>query len=156
MILKFIAVCVIIYAILIALKFVEDSPIRSWKAVIFVGIPLCVIGCFCVQRVFPPPPPPQPRTERVSINKAELERTIRRIEGVDRAKIDGNILEINFAQPTPMEHLKEKARWVGGAAGYFLQNGRTNHVTVRMSVQGRIRYRLEYEAGKGMVDEEEY
>lgn len=156
MILKFVLVCLVVFAFLTFLKFVEDSPVRSWKTVFFTGIPLAFITCYYVNCAFPGPPPSQPRSERVNINRAELERTIRRIEGVDRASINGMAIEMNFREPKPITELKQVGQHIAGAAAYFLQNGKTNRITIRMTVRGQDRYELEYDAKRGVINEQEF
>ncbi len=153
---KYSAACLIIFALLAFLKFVEDSPIRSWKTVFFTTISLSFIVCYYISCAFPPPPPPQPRNAKVASNRAELERTFRRIAGVDRASINGSEIEINFAEDKPIAELKSIAQQTGGTAAYFLQLNGTNHITMHISVRGQKRYRMEYETGRGVVDEQEF
>lgn len=156
MILKFTAACLIVLAILSLLKFVQDSPIRTWKAVFLIGIPLSVIVCYWVTCAFPPPPPPAPKSEKVSAYKAELERTFRRIEGVKDAKINGQTIEIEFGQDQPIEKLKEIAHQTGGTAAHFLATSKTNRIIIYMRVRGSDRYRMEYDTSAGVVSEKTY
>lgn len=156
MVLKFSAACLIIFAILAFLKFVEDSPIRSWRAVFMVGIPLSFVTCYYISCAFPGPPPLPPRAEKVASNKAELERTFRRIAGVDRASVNGSIVEINFAQSKPLSELKQIAMSTGGTAAYFLKMGKTNRITVKITVRDELRYQMEYDTSKGIVNEQEF
>jgi hypothetical protein len=156
MVLKFTAVCLVIFAIMTFLRFVQDSPVRSWKTVFFVGIPLSAIVCYYVSCAFPPPPPPQPVSEKVAVRRAELQRTFRHIEGVDNAIIDGSFIRINFAQNKPIQELKNIARSTGATAAHFLQTEGTNRIVLLITVQGRDRYRMEYETGRGIVDEKEF
>lgn len=67
---KYAVACLLVCAVLVLLKFLEGSPIRSWKAVILTAIPLSFAACWYLSWAFPAPPPPQPRAERVAANKA--------------------------------------------------------------------------------------
>src|SRR5687768_8343435 len=130
MILKFTAACLIIFAILAFLKFVEDSPIRSWKAVFLTGIPLSFIVCYWVNCAYPPPPPLAPKSEKISAYRAELQRTFRRIEGVTSASINGSIIEINFGEDKSIEKLKQIARQSAGVAAHFLKSDKVNRMVI--------------------------
>jgi hypothetical protein len=156
MILKYSLACLVIVGILAFLKFCEGSPIRSWKAVFFTAIPLGFITCYYISCAFPPPPPPATHAEKSSAYRAELERTFRRIAGVDRATFDGSIVQMNFAEDKPLSELKSIARQTGGTAAHFLKAGEGKRVTVHITVRGRKRYEMEYEANRGVVFEESY
>src|SRR4051812_45344318 len=97
MLLKYSLVFLAVFGVLTFLKFVENSPVRSWKTVIFTALPLGFVICYYVSCVTPQPPPPKPETQKISAYRAELERTIRRIEGVDQASIHGTRIDMNFA-----------------------------------------------------------
>jgi hypothetical protein len=149
------AICLAVFAVLTFLKFCEDSPIRSWKSVLFTGVPLAFIVCYYVSCAFPTPPP-QARAEKVAANKAELERTFRRIEGVSHARIDEPVIELNFAYDKPLQELKQIARQTGGTAAHFLKLDKTNQITVRISIRGRNRYEMEYDTERGVISEHEF
>ena len=156
MILKFTVACVFVFAILAFLKFVEDSPIHSWKAVFLTGIPLSIIVCFWVKYSFPPPPPPAPKIQKVAAYEAELERTFRRIEGVGNASINGSVIEIDFREEKPIEKLKEIAQRTSGTAAHFLRLSKTNRMTIYIKVHGHYRYQMEYSTTHGIVSETIY
>src|SRR5688500_9786721 len=106
---KYTLAAVLLLGVLTFLKFVQDSPIRTWKAVFVTALPLVVIVSLWIKWAYPPPPPPQPKMERVEINRAELERTLRRIEGVDRATIQSNRIELNFGVERSTDQIKKLA-----------------------------------------------
>ena len=149
---KYAVACLLVCAVLVLLKFLEGSPIRSWKAVILTAIPLSFSVCLYLSWAFPAPPP-QPRAEKVAANKAELERTFRRIAGANYAKIDGPLIYLNFAEDKPLSEFKNIARWTGGAAAHFMQMYNTNRVAVFVTVNGRNRLALVYDTQTGVVDE---
>jgi len=153
MIFKFTLACVIIFGILSFLKFVDDSPIRSWKSVFFTGIPLSFIVCYWVNCAYPPPPPLAPPNEKVSAYRAELERTFRRIEGVTSASIKGSIAEINFGKEMPPEKLRQIAHHCGGAAAYFFRSGDFKGLVIFLKVMGNDRYRIEYGPDGNIISE---
>ena len=88
---KYAIVALIVFAILIFLKFCEGSPFRSWKSVILTGIPLSFIIGYYLGHAFPAPAPPPPRSERILAYRAELQRNLRHIAGVKQAAIHGSI-----------------------------------------------------------------
>jgi hypothetical protein len=150
---KYAVACVLIFAVLALLRFFEGSPIRSWKAIVLTGIPLSFIVCYYLSCAFPAPPPPQPRSEKVAVNKAELERTFRRIAGVNYAKIEGPLIYLNFVEDKPLSEFKSIARQTGGTAAHLLQMYNTNRVVVFVTVNGQNRYALVYDTQTGIVDE---
>jgi len=156
MILKYSLACLVIVAILAFLKFSEGSPIRSWKTVCFTAIPLGFITCYYISCAFPPPPPRATQSEKGSAYRAELERTFRRIAGVDRASFHGSVVEMNFAEDKPLDELKSIARQTGGTAAHFLKDGKSNLVKVHITVRGRKRYEMEYDTKLGVVFEASY
>ncbi len=153
---KYTIAVLVIFGLLAFLKHVEDSPVRSWKGVFFTAIPLILIVCFWINWAYPPPPPPQARTERAEINRAEMVRTLRRIDGVDRASIDGPLVQVNFSQEKPLEELKRIARHSGGATAHFLKVGDSHRITFRISVRGYDRYEMEYDTQQGVVSEKTF
>lgn len=150
---KYAVVCLVVFAFLGCLKFFEGSPFRSWKAVLFTAIPLSFVVCYYISCAFPAPPPPPPRTEKVAANKAELERTFRRIAGVSGASINGQEIRLDFAQDKPLSEFKQIARQTGGTAANFLSINKTNRMFVFITVNGRNRYELVYDTQTGVVDE---
>lgn len=156
MIWKYSLACLAIFGLLAFLKHVEDSPIRSWRGVFLTAIPFALIVCFWLKWAYPPPPPPQAPPERSDINKAEMIRTLRRIDGVDRATIDGSLVQVNFSKDKPLNELKQIARHSGSATAHFLDVGKGNRITYRISIQGRDRYEMEYDTEKGVVSENEF
>ncbi len=150
---KYTLAAVLLLGFLTFLKFVQDSPIRSWKAVFLTALPLVVVLSLWIKWAYPPSPPPQPKTERVEINRAELERTLRRIEGVDRATIQSNRIELNFGVERSIDEVKRLARNTAGNASFFLKIGETRHLTVLISVLGRKRYEMQYNPNAGVLSE---
>ena len=153
---KYATVCLVVFAILGGLRFFQNSPIRSWKAVFLAGIPLSFVICYYISCAFLPPLPPQPRAEKVQANRAELERTFRRIEGISSAAINGHEIRLDFAQDKPLAEFKQIARQTGGTAANFLALNSTNRMVVFITVNGRNRYELTYDTGQGVVDETSY
>ena len=149
MILKYSLACFVILGILVFLKFCEGSPVRSWKSIFLTAIPLGFITCYYISCAFPLPPPRAPQAQKVSAYKAELERTFRRIAGVDRASINDSIVEINFAEDKPLSELKQIAVRTGGTAASFLK---LPQVTVNITVRGRERYQLDYDTKGGTTE----
>ena len=156
MIWKYTVAYLAIFGLLAFLKHVEDSPVRSWKGVFLFGIPLSIIVCFWLNWAAPAPPPPETRLERVAVNKAEMIRTLRRIDGVDRASIDGPLVLLNFSKDKPLEELKKIARNSAAATAHFLEVGNSNRMTFRISVHGHDRYEMEYDTREGFVSEKTF
>lgn len=152
---RYAVICLSVLGVLTLLRFLEGSPIRSWKAVFLTGLPLAFIACLYVNRAFPPPPPPLPRSAKALRNQAELERTIRRIEGVRWGKIDHGIIQMDFDREKPRSELKEIALRVGATAAHFTRVWETNRVLVVISINGRNRYAVVYDTQRGIVDEPE-
>ena len=153
---KYMASFLVAFAVLIFLKFCEGTPFRTWKSVIFTGIPLGLLAGYYFNHAPLPRPVPLPQSPKAAAYRSELERTCRRIAGVDRASIVGTTVEMNCADYKPLPELKSIAREVGGTASYFLRtNDKPIAVKVRISVRGKDRYELELQPGKGVVDEQE-
>lgn len=149
---KYVIVCLLVFAV-VFLRLCEGSPIRSWKAVFLTGVSLCFIVCCYVSWAFPAPPSPQPRSEKIAANKAELERTFRRIAGVRAAAIEGQVIRLDFAEDKPLAEFKRIALQTGGTAAHFLETYKTNRMEVFITVNGRSRYTLVYDTRSGIVDE---
>jgi hypothetical protein len=66
-------------------------------------------------------------------------------------------VRISFAGCKPLPAVKDFARQAADNASYFLKtNNQPIRVKVRISVQGKDRYDLDYEPSKGVVDEQEF
>ncbi|HEY9173884.1 MAG TPA: hypothetical protein VI136_16495 [Verrucomicrobiae bacterium] len=150
---RYAVACLLTLGILTLLRILKDSPIRSWKTVFLTGTPLALVVCYYLSCAFPPPPPPQPRAEKVDLNKAELERTVRHIEGVRWGQIDQGIILMDFAQEKSRAQLKEIALHVGVTAAHFMRTWETNRVMVIMTINGRNRYAVVYDTRAGIIDE---
>lgn len=150
---RYAAACILVLGVLTLLRFLEGSPIRSWRAVFLTGLPLALIVCYYLSCAIPPPPPPQSRAAKVDLNKAELERTLRRIEGVRWGQIDRGIIQMDFAQEKTREQLKQIALSVGSTTAHFMQMWETNRVMVIMTINGQNRYAVVYDTRKGIIDE---
>jgi hypothetical protein len=150
---KYFIACAIIFAFLIFLKFVQDSPVRTWTTALLTAAVLSVLVCFYLNWAFPKPTPPATRAQKVIRYAAELRRDFSRIKGVDRADIQGSTVRINFAEDKSLAELKQTARHTGGAAAYFMKNGDKFQITVILSVHGEDRYQMLYDPDRGMVEE---
>jgi len=145
--------CILVLGFLTLLRFLDGSPIRSWKAVFLTGLPLAFVVCYYLSCAFPPPPSPQPRAVKVELNKAELERTIRRIEGVRWGQIDRGIIQMDFSVEKSRDQLKQIALSVGITTAQFMRMSDTNRVMVVMTINGRNRYAVVYDTHAGIIDE---
>ena len=144
------------FAVLVFLKFCEGSPFRSWKSVLLTGIPLALLAGYYLNHAFPAKAPPVPQVQKAAAYRGELERTWRRIAGVDGVRIDGTTVQVNFADYKPLPEIKNYARQFAGNASFFLKtNNQPIRVKVKITVRGAERYQLDYEPGKGVVDEQE-
>ena len=153
----YIATFLLTFAVLIFLKFCEGSPFRSWKSVVLTGIPLALLAGYYFNHAFPRKAAPLPQAEKASAYKMELERTWRRIAGVDGISIEGRTVQIDFADYKPISDLKQLARQFAGNAAYFLKtNNQPVRVTVKISLRGKPRYEMEYQSDKGVLDEQEF
>lgn len=100
--------------------------------------------------------PPLPQVEKAAVYRAELERTWRRVAGVDSVNIVGSTVRVNFADYKPLPEVKNFARQFAGNASYFLKtNNQPIPVKVRISVRGQDRYEMDYDPRKGVVEEQE-
>ena len=151
---KYALACLIVFAILIFLKFVEGSPVRSWKGAIFTALCLSVMVCFYLRWAFPKPLPPTPRAEKVLAYRAELERDFRRIQGVESASITGSTVRINMAEEKSSSELRQLALTTGGTAAAFMKNGNKFQITIIMSVRGEERYQAVIDPDHGVVREQ--
>jgi hypothetical protein len=154
---QYFAALLVIFAVLVFLRFCEGSPFRSWKSVILTGLPVGLLAGYYLNHGFPRKPPPVPQVQKASAYRAEMERAWRRIAGVDGVNIVGTTVQINLADYKPLSDVKALARQAAGNASYFLKtNNQPIRVTVRISVRGKDRYELDYEPNKGVVDEQEF
>jgi hypothetical protein len=146
-----------VFAVLIFLKFCEGSPIRSWLAVFLVGLPLAGALGWYFNHAFPQKGKPLPQSAKADAYRLELERTFRRIDGVDNASFKDKTIEMNFRADKPTADLRQIALDSGGAAAWFVKtNGNSVQITVHMTVQGRDRYEMTYDTAKGLIDQHEY
>lgn len=146
-----------VFAVLIFLKFCEGSPIRSWPVVILVGLPLAALLGWYFNHAFAPKGKVVSQSAKAAAYQEELERTFRRIDGVDDASFKGTTIEMNFRADKPTAELRKIALQSGGSASWFLKtNANSVKITVHMTVQGRDRYEMTYDSAKGMTDEHEY
>jgi hypothetical protein len=153
---KYILALLVSVAALVFLKFCEGTPFRSWKSVFLTAVPLGLLAGYYFNHAFPRKPPPVPQAQKASAYRAEMERAWRRIAGVNGVRIDGTTVHISFADYKPLPEVKDFARTVAGNASFFLRtNNQPIRVKVRIAVSGKDRYELDYEPGKGVVDEQE-
>jgi hypothetical protein len=153
---KYLLAFLIIFAVLSFLKFCEGTPFRTWKSVLLTGIPLALLAGYYFNHALPKKPVPLPQSQKADANRAELERTYRRIAGVDRASIEGTTVRLDFANYKPLPELKQIALGVGNTASYFLRtNSQRIAVKVRISIRGKDRYEVQFQPGRGVVDEQE-
>jgi 4-amino-4-deoxy-L-arabinose transferase-like glycosyltransferase len=146
----------IIFAVLILLRFLESSPVRSWKMVFLIGIPLSLFFGYYYNHALPEKASAVPQAAKASNYRQELERTCRRIAGVQNASIEGNTVQMDFAEDKPIAEFKRIAKETGGTASYFLKtNNNSIKITVHISVKGRDRYEMNYESNRGVTDERE-
>ncbi|WP_040550632.1 hypothetical protein [Pedosphaera parvula] len=146
----------IIFAVLIGLRFLDGSPVRSWKMVFLIGIPLSLFFGYYYNRALPEKPAALPQSTKAANYRLELERTCRRIAGVQSAVIEGNTILMDFAEDKPVAEFKRLAQETGGTASYFLKTNKDSiKITVHISVKGRDRYEMNYESNRGVTDERE-
>ena len=144
------------FAVLAFLKCCEGSPFRSWKSVLLTGIPLALGFGYYLNHAFPPKSPPLPQVQKAGAYRLELERTWRRIAGVDKVSIAGTTVQVDLADSKPLTEVKNLARQFAGNASFFLKtNNQPIRVTVRISVRGADRYELDYDPAKGIMAEQE-
>src|SRR5580704_10933756 len=155
--LLYLATFAVIFSVLIFLKFCEGSPIRSWKSVVLVGLVLSVALGWYFHHAFPAKAAPLPQSVKADAYRQELERTFRRIDGVDRASFTGTNIEMNFSQDKPISELKKIAVETAGSATWFLKTNQTSvRVTINITVQGRDRLQMTLDSAKGVTEEQEF
>lgn len=146
-----------IFAVLIFLKFCEGSPVRSWKSVLLVGIPLAFVLGWYFNHAFPKKAAPLAQSAKADAYRQELERTFQRIDGVDRASFVGTNIEMDFSQDKPTSELKKIAAQTAGSATWFLKtNNRPVQISIHITVQGRDRLQMTLDTAKGITDEQEF
>lgn len=144
-------------AVLGLLKFVQDSPVRSWKVVMAGTLGFGAMGGYYCHHAFPAKAPPAPAAQKVEAYRAELERTFRRIDGVDNALVQNSAIWINFTRDKPLEQLKQIALQCGATAAYFFRiNNPNSKVSVHITVQNNDRYEMTYAVKGGVQDEKVY
>jgi hypothetical protein len=145
------------FAVLIFLKFCQGSPIRSWRAVVFVGVVLASALGWYFNHAFPAKSAPLPQSAKADAYRQELERTFRRIDGVDQASFVGTNIELNFIHDKSTAELKKLAAQTGGNATWFLKtNQNPVQVTVHITVQGRDRLEMTFDSAKGVTEQREF
>lgn len=153
----YIVIFIVVFAILIFLTFCEGSPVRNWKSVVLVGLPLAILIGWYFNHALPGKAAPLPQSTKAAAYRQELERTFRRIDGVDRASFVGTKIEMDFAQDKPIGELKKLAVETGGSASWFLKTNQNSvQIIVHMTVQGRDRYEITLDSAKGITDEHEF
>ena len=153
--LKYILISLGTLTLLTLLKFVEESPVRSWKTVFFTSVPLAAAICFYVHWAFPPPPPPIPEKKKISNYRAQMEQYIRHIAGVRSATINGSRIEIDFGSEVPIAQLRSSVLGSGITAAQFMKPQGTNLVvTIHVTCLKRDRLEIQYDTNRGVVKEE--
>src|SRR5580704_14504363 len=105
--LRYIAIFAGIFAVLVLLKFCEGSPVRTWKSVILVGIVLGMALGWYFHHALPAKAAPLPQSAKADAYRQELERTFRRVDGVDSASFVGTNIELNFIHDKSTAELKK-------------------------------------------------
>src|SRR5436309_2755994 len=88
----------VVFGFLTFIKYCEGTPVRSWLAVFLVAIPLSLLSGYYCNHAFPQKPAPLPQSVKAASYRLELERTVRRIQGVDQASIEGSTIKMNFTE----------------------------------------------------------
>lgn len=145
------------FLVLGLLKFVQDSPVRSWKTVVIGGVVLGLAAGYYANHAFPKKAPPAPAAQKVEAYRAELERTFRRINGVDAATVEGTNIFIDFGQDKTSDELKQIAMQCGGSAAYFFQTGSGDSgIEIHLTVKGQDRYEMNFSTRHGVTSEKAY
>lgn len=150
---KLAIVILVVFAILIFLKFCEGSPLRSWKAVLLTGVPMIFLVCYYLNHAFPKPVSHQSHAQRITANLAELKRNFSHIAGVKTANIAGNEISLDFAENKSLDVFRKDAAAVAGTAAYYLDFKGTNQLFVQINVNERHCCTFTYQPGAGIVDE---
>jgi hypothetical protein len=150
---KLAIVILVVFAILIFLKFCEGSPLRSWKAVFLNGIPVVFLVCYYLNHAFPNPALHQSPAQRIAANRAELKRNFSHIAGVKAAAIASNKISLDFAEDQSLDVFRKDAEAVAGTAAHYLDFSGTNQIFVQINVNERHRYTFTYQPTVGIVDE---
>ncbi len=152
--LKYILISFGTFLVLALLKFVENSPIRSWKTVLFTSVPLAAVICYYVSCAWTKPVAPAPEQKKIANYRAEMERTIRRIAGVKSATINGSRIDIDFEGELPISEMRKIALQSGATAAYFMKPAGTNlTVLIHMTAIKRDRLEIEYDTTRGVIRE---
>lgn len=146
-------VILIVFAVLIFLKFCEGSPVRSWKAVFLIGAPLAFGIFYYWNHAFPHSVSHQTHAQRLAVNRAELQRNFNHIAGVKSANIVSNEISLDYAANQPLTVFRENARNAAGTLAYALGFTKTNHIIVQVAVNEQRRYTFTYQPAVGIVDE---
>jgi hypothetical protein len=155
--LVYIATFSISFTVLIFLKFVEGSPVRSWRVVALAGVVLGAATGYYFNHAFPAKAAPAPASQKVDAYRAELERTFRRIDGVDSASIKGSEVRINFATDKPLPEIKQIALHCAATAAYFFRTDKSNSkAAIHITVRGQDRYEMEFDTNGGVKNEQVY
>lgn len=151
---KYVIICAAIFGFLIFLKFVEGSPVRSWVSALLTATVLSVLVCLYLNWAMPKPAPLAPASQKFDRYRSELRRDFSRMSGVASAKVDGSTVQIDLASDKSMDEIKRMAQYAAATTASFLDDGRRNPIVVQMSVRGRQRYQVTYEARRGVVAEQ--
>lgn len=152
---KYIAACGIVFAIFILLKFIQDSPIRSWKSALLGTVILSVIVCGYLNFVIPKPTPPSTRKQKTLRYSAELQRNFSHMEGVSDARIEGTVVTINYAEEKTLDQMRRIAHTAGGTANYFLRNEKDYTFTISICIKGEKRFEVLF-GPKGVLGEQKF
>ncbi|MDB6028741.1 MAG: hypothetical protein JWM68_4964 [Verrucomicrobiales bacterium] len=155
--LKYSLICLGTLVVLTFLKFVEESPVRSWKMVFFTAIPLAAIICYYVSCAFPPPLPPAPEKKKIENYRAQMELYVRHIAGVRSASINGSRMDIDLDSEYPLQRMRQIALSSGSTAAQFMKPSGSNlTMTIHVTAIKRDRLEIEYDTKRGIVREQTF
>jgi hypothetical protein len=138
---KYVIGTAVVFAVLIFLRFVEDSPVRTWPRAIVSAVCLSFVVCVYLHWAFPKPLPPAPVAEKVENYRAALERAFRHIAGVDSASLKDSVLRINFTVEKSPQELRQIALETGEPVIWLTGTSKTFQVKIVMSVRGEERFK---------------
>lgn len=151
---KYVIICGAIFAFLIFLKFVEGSPVRTWKSALSTAAVICVLVCLYLNWAMPKPAPLASSNQKADRYRAELRRDFSRMAGVASATIEGSTVHIDLAADKPQSEIKSMAQNAAGTTAAFLNDGhKPTQITVLMTVRGQQRYIMTYDPAHGIVEE---